>query len=56
MLLYQILANTIYMEKCKKVIKDHKNHKTSAPTWNEELNYLMDYILYQIFMITLNIY
>ena len=51
MLLYQTLANTIYMGKCKKVIKDHQSHKTSAPTWNEELDYLMDYILYQIFKI-----
>ena len=47
MLLYQTLS---------KNIKLYKNNifKISAPTWNEELNYLIDYILYQIFKIILN--
>ena len=34
------------MEKCKKLYKNNK-FKTSVPTWNEELNYLIAHILYQ---------
>ena len=38
----------------KKSCKSNK-FKISAPTWNEELNYLMDQILYQILKIILSI-
>ena len=40
----------------KNVKKSYKNNKfkISAPTWND-LNYLMDHILYQIFKIILSI-
>ena len=37
-----------------KILKSHV--KISAPTWNENLSYLMDHILYQMFKIILNIY
>ena len=30
-------------------------NKVSTPTWNEELNYLMNHILYEIFKIILDI-
>ena len=38
----------------KKSYKKNK-FKISAPTRKEDLNYLIDYILYQIFKINLNI-
>ena len=50
MLLYQILAFTI-LEKFLKSLKQNNKFKIPSPT----LNYLMDYILYQIFTIILNI-
>ena len=39
----------------KNVKKSYKNNKLkiSAPTWNENLKYLMDPILYQIFNVIL---
>ena len=41
----------------KKIKKSYKNNKfkISAPTWNEEFEYLMDHILYQIFKTILSI-
>ena len=38
----------------KKLYKNNKS-KISAPTWNEDLNYLIYQILYQIFKTILNI-
>ena len=34
---------------------NNNNNKILAPTWNDKLNYLMDFILYQIFKIILSI-
>ena len=60
LLLYQTWALTIHRKiyKLKKVIiinLENNKFKISAPTWNEDLNYLMDHILYQKFKVILNI-
>ena len=51
-LLHQILAYAIHWKNIKKTYKNNK-FKISGPTRNENLNYLTDSILYQIFMIIL---
>ena len=43
-MLYQILVYTI---QGKKSYKDDK-FNISAPTWNDNLNYLLDHVLYQL--------
>ena len=55
---YIALSNLSIYYTWKNIKKSYKNNKfkISAPTWNEELEYLMDHILYQIFKIILNIY
>ena len=42
----------------KKIKSSYNNNrfKISAPTWNDNLNYQMDLILYQIFKIILSIF
>ena len=59
LLLYQNWAFTIHQKiyKFKKITINLENNKfkISAPTWNEDLNYLMDHILYQKFKVILNI-
>ena len=54
---YIALSNISIYYTWKNIKKSYKNNKfkISAPTWNEELNYLMDHILYQIFKIILKI-
>ena len=54
MLLYEILEFTIHGKNIKRSYKN-KALKTSVPTWNEEFNYLMDHILYQIFQMIFNL-
>ena len=49
------LACTIHGKILKKSYKSNK-FKISSPPWNENLNYLMNHFLYQIFKIILNIY
>ena len=46
MLHNQILVSTIH-EKYKKV-KENNEFKLSPPTWNDNLNYLTDHILYLV--------
>ena len=55
---YVALSNLSIYYTSKNIKKLYKNNKfkISAPTWNENFNYLMDHILYQIFKIILNIY
>ena len=55
---YIALSNISIYYTWKNIKKSYKNNKfkISAPTWNEELNYLMDHILYQIFKIILKIH
>ena len=55
---YLALSNISIYYTWKNIKKSYKNNKfkISAPTWNEEFNYLMDHILYQIFKINLKIY
>ena len=48
--------SSYYAQKNKKISFKNNKFKISAPTWNEELSYLMDHILYHIFKIILNIY
>ena len=55
MLLYQILAYTIHEKNIKKSYKNNKI-KISASTWDEDFNYLIDNILYQIFKIVSDSY
>ena len=51
------LSNLSIYYTWKNIKKPYENNefKTTAPRWNEKLNYLIDHILYQIFKITLNI-
>ena len=44
-----------YTWKNIKISYNNNKFKISAPTWNNNLNYLMDHIIYQIFKIILNI-
>ena len=55
---YVALSNISIYYTWENIKKSYKNNKfkISAPTWNEEFNYLMDHILYQIFKINLKIY
>ena len=55
MLLYQILAHTINRKIKKRLIRTI-NLKYQLQRGMKNLNYLMDYILYQILKIILNIY
>ena len=52
---YVALSNLCIYDTWKKIKKSYKNSrlKISAPTWNKNLNYLMDHVLYQIFKIIL---
>ena len=54
MMLYQSLACNIHEKIQKKSCKNIK-FKLSAQTWNDNLNYLNEHILYQIFQIILGI-
>ena len=51
------LSNLSIYYTWKNMKKSYKNNKfkISALTWNENLNYLMDHILYQIFKTILSI-
>ena len=49
------LTDEINLKCSDKYVKNNKS-KTPAPKWNEEFEFLMDYILYQIFKIISNIY
>ena len=40
-----------YMWKSIKKLYNHNKFEISAPMWNEKFKYLLDYILYQMFMI-----
>ena len=51
MLIYQILASTIYMEKKFKKSNRISRFKISALTWNDKPDFLMDHILHQLFKI-----
>ena len=53
---YVALSNLSIYYTWKNITKSNKNNKfkISAPTWMKNLNYLMNHILYQIFMITFN--
>ena len=53
---YVSLSNLSIYYTWKNIKKSYKNNKLkiSAPTWNEEVEFLIDHILYQIFKITLN--
>ena len=55
---YTALSNLSIYYTWKQIKMSWKNNKfkISAPTWNEEFNFLIDHILYQIFKILLNIY
>ena len=55
---YVALSNISIYYTWENIKKSYKNNKfkISAPTWNEEFNYLMDHILHQIFKINLKIY
>ena len=55
MLFYQALAFTTHGKTFK---KSYNNNKfiISAPIWIDEFDFLMDYILYQIFEIILSIF
>ena len=55
---YVALPNISIYYTWKNIKNSYKNNKfkVSAPTWNENLNYLIDHILYQIFKIILNIF
>ena len=52
------LSNLSIYYTWKNIKSSYNNNKfkISAPTWNDNLNYPMDHILYQIFKIILNIY
>ena len=52
------LSNLSIYYTWKNIKSSYNNNKfkISAPTWNEELNYQMDHIQYQIFKIILNIF
>ena len=54
---YVALSNLSIYYAWKNIKKSCKNNKfkISPPSWNEKLNYLMDHILHQMFMIVLNI-
>ena len=53
---YVALSNLIIYYTWKTIKNSYKNNKfkTSAPTWNEEMNPLIGHILYQIFKIILD--
>ena len=55
---YTALSNLSIYYTWKQIKMSWKNNKfkISALTWNEEFNFLIDHILYQIFKILLNIY
>ena len=52
------LSNLSFYYTWKNIKSSYNNNKfkISAPTWNEELSYLMDHIQYQIFKIIFNIF
>ena len=54
---YVALSNLSISYTWKNIKKSYRNNKfqISAPTWNANMNYLMDHNVYQIFNIVLSI-
>ena len=54
---YVALSNLSIYYTWKNIKKSYRNNKfqISAPTWNANMNYLMDHNVYQIFYIVLSI-
>ena len=54
---YVALSNLSIYYTWKNIKKSYRNNKfqISAPTWNANMNYLMDHNVYQIFNIVLSI-